>query len=145
MCCMITRCLPLQRTKSVSSSLSQAHACTPERCSIQRKCVCFRDVFTVRLTPGKQVTNAQASIEAGVPYVCPVTGLSCLRYPFTALPDCGHVFSSRAVAQVCLCRPCLPALPPQLVSVFQQTAALQHGQSCASSVEPYVLAALSQS
>ena len=111
MCCIITLYLPSERTKSVSSSLSQAHACTSERCSIQHECVCFRDIFTVRLTPGKQVTNAQVSSEAGVPYVCPVTGLSCLRYPFTALPDCGHAFSSRAVAQVCLCCACLPTLP----------------------------------
>ena len=65
----------------------------------------------MRLTPGKQVPDAQKSSETGVPYVCPVTGLSCLRYPFTALPDCGHAFSSRAIAQVRLHCACLTALP----------------------------------
>ena len=41
------------------------------------------------------------SSETVAPYICPVTDLSCLRYPFTALPDCGHAFSNRAISQVC--------------------------------------------
>ncbi len=27
---------------------------------------------------------------------CPITDLPCDRYPFVALPSCGHVFSERA-------------------------------------------------
>ena len=132
------------------SGLSQSHQ-APHKLmralqkdvALTHECVCFRDIFTVRLTPGKQVPDAQKSSETGVPYVCPVTGLTCLRYPFTALPDCGHAFSSRAVAQVCLYCACLPALPGEWISVFQQTAGMQHVQSFATSAKSYVLAALS--
>ena len=61
-----------------------------------------RDIFTVRLTPSTQIAEAQRSLDACAPYMCPVTNLSCLKYPMAALPDCGHAFSSRALAQVCL-------------------------------------------
>ncbi len=60
-----------------------------------------RDIFTVRLTPGKESAEAQVSTETSAPYICPVTDLSCLRYPFAALPECGHAFSNRAINQVC--------------------------------------------
>ena len=59
-----------------------------------------RDIFTVRLTPSEQAAEAAGSPESRAPFVCPVTGLSCLRFPMSALPGCGHAFSSRALAQV---------------------------------------------
>ena len=59
-----------------------------------------RDIFTVRLTPGKGSSEARMSSETVAPFICPVTDLSCLRYPFAALPDCGHAFSNRAISQV---------------------------------------------
>ena len=62
--------------------------------------LCCRDIFTVRLTPSEQAAEAAGSPESRAPFVCPVTGLSCLRFPMSALPGCGHAFSSRALAQV---------------------------------------------
>ena len=71
-----------------------------------------RDIFTVRLTPGKESSEAQGSSERSAPHICPVTDLSCLRYPFAALPECGHAFSSRAITQVrCFCGPLWVSAP----------------------------------
>lgn len=61
---------------------------------------CCRDIFTVRLTPSEQAVEAAGSTESRAPFMCPITDLSCLRFPMSALPDCGHAFSSRALAQV---------------------------------------------
>lgn len=63
-----------------------------------------RDVYTVHLAEqhdqdGDQPTAADA--EAAERFICPVTHLHSTRYPFVALSTCGHVFSDRAVKQVC--------------------------------------------
>ena len=54
----------------------------------------------MRLAPSEQAAEAAGSPESRAPFVCPVTSLSCLRFPMSALPGCGHAFSSRALAQV---------------------------------------------
>ena len=55
------------------------------------------------MTPSRADTSADRDSGASAaPYVCPVTDLPCTRYPFVALPSCGHGFSGRAIAQVCL-------------------------------------------
>lgn len=63
-----------------------------------------RDVFTVYLTEhadlvGQQPTTTDAEVVER--FICPVTQLHSTRYPFVALASCGHVFSDRAVKQVC--------------------------------------------
>lgn len=61
-----------------------------------------RDVFVVHLMPPHAKKGEDRDTAAvAAPYVCPVTDLPCTRYPFVALPSCGHAFSSRAVAQAC--------------------------------------------
>ena len=63
-----------------------------------------RDVFTVHLTEqadlvGQQPTTTDAEMLER--FICPVTHLHSTRYPFVAISSCGHVFSDRAVKQVC--------------------------------------------
>ena len=41
-----------------------------------------------------------ADVEQSARFVCPITHLSCLRYPFVAISKCGHAFSDRAIKQV---------------------------------------------
>lgn len=43
---------------------------------------------------------ASPQVEGAVPLACPITDLPCDRYPFVALPGCGHVFSERAVKEI---------------------------------------------
>jgi hypothetical protein len=61
-------------------------------------CPCGRDVFTVHLTEGAEAKESNA--EPGPRFMCPITQLPCGSVPFTALPTCGHVFSSRALREV---------------------------------------------
>ncbi|CAL8463661.1 g3195 [Coccomyxa elongata] len=61
----------------------------------------LRDIFKVHLTPSPpQSGEENGSAINAAPYMCPLTELPCTKYPFVALPSCGHVFSSRAVKQM---------------------------------------------
>ena len=65
-----------------------------------------RDTFPVYLTETTDGAAAQqptrADDEAAERFVCPVTLLPATRYPFVAISSCGHVFSDRAMKQVCM-------------------------------------------
>lgn len=72
-----------------------------------------RDVFTLHLCSGTLLSNsaeadgsAPLDAECSAHYVCPITHLSCLRYPFVAISKCGHAFSDRALKQVSLLMAC---------------------------------------
>lgn len=56
-----------------------------------------RDVFSVHLEPS---SADGSSGEGDAPHRCPVTHVSCLVAPFSALVPCGHVLSDRALKEL---------------------------------------------
>ena len=56
--------------------------------------------------------EARETSAAIMTYRCPITDLPCQVHPFSALVDCGHLFSQRALQQVlpALCANDFPAL-----------------------------------
>lgn len=68
-----------------------------------------RDTFSIFPPPESAPSEAAPSgrpADTGsnssvVNYRCPITDLPCQLHPFSALVKCGHVFSQRAIDQVC--------------------------------------------
>jgi Rtf2 RING-finger len=74
----------------------------------------LKDVFRVHVLSQDHAKAATSQVDAAIssaggmqhsgdvpaPYFCPVTGLPCNRFAFSALRSCGHVLSNRALACV---------------------------------------------
>ena len=67
---------------------------------------CDRDIFALHLTRSDEHEGAAClctdDSQDAASYVCPITGLSCLRYAFVAISKCGHALSDRAMKEVML-------------------------------------------